>query len=255
MSNLSQGQKLEVLFTPAEFAVLPGQDLSQSVCVVFDILRATTSMVTALSNGADAILPVSEISVAIATARQNPDAILAGERDGLRIRAAQTGSVDFDLGNSPREFTADRVRGKKIVMTTTNGTRALQSCKHAARVFAGSFLNMAATARAVQQIAPKNLLVICAGTFEEAAYEDTLAAGAICDLVWKTFESGATDAAHMAREIYLKANGDLLTAFAHSRNARRLLSRAELSQDVSFCAQRDTVDLVAELKEAAVQRV
>lgn len=255
MSNLSQETVLEVILTPAEFALLPERDLSQTVCVVFDILRATTSMIAALANGAEAVLPVSEIGEALNLARRHPGALLAGERDGLRIRAAQTGSIDFDLGNSPREFNAGTVRGKKIVMTTTNGTRALQSCKHASRVFAGSFLNLAATARAVQQIAPKNLFVICAGTFEETAYEDTLAAGALCDSVWKTFESAATDAAHIAREIYLKANGDLLTAFAHSRNARRLLSRAELSQDVPFCAQRDTVELVAELKEGAVQGV
>jgi 2-phosphosulfolactate phosphatase len=212
-------------------------------------------MVTALSNGAEAILPVSEIPEALEMARRNPGALLAGERDGLRIRAAQTGSIDFDLGNSPREFVAGVVRGNKIVTTTTNGTRALQSCKHAARVFAGSFLNLAATARVVQQIAPKNVFVICAGTFEEAAYEDTLAAGALCDLLWKTLEPKATDAARIAREIFLKANGDILAAFNHSRNARRLLSRAELSDDVAFCAQRDTVDLVAELKDGAVQAV
>jgi 2-phosphosulfolactate phosphatase len=255
MSNLSQERALEVLFTPAEFGVLPGRNLAGSVCVVFDILRATTSMVTALGNGAEAIMPVSDIPEALALARQNAGALLAGEREGYRITAKQTGSVDFDLGNSPREFTSERVRGKKIAMTTTNGTRALQSCKHAARVFAGSFLNLAATARAAQKTETKSLLVICAGTFEEAAYEDTLAAGALCNLVWKTFEPGATDAAHIAREIYLKANGDFMAAFAHSRNARRLLSRVELSQDVAFCAQRDTVDLVAELKESAVRRV
>lgn len=253
MSNVSP--TLDVLFTPADFSVLPKRDLSTSVCVVFDILRATTSMITALSNGATAILPVSEISDAIAAAKQNPGALLAGERDGLRIRAAQTGSVDFDLGNSPREFVADRVRGKKITMTTTNGTRALQSCKHASRVFASSFLNLAATAKAVEQIVPKNLIVICAGTFEEAAYEDTLAAGAICDLVWPKFEQGATDAARMARKIYLDGKTDLMKAFENSRNARRLLSRPELSADVAFCAQRDTVILVAELKNNAVERV
>jgi 2-phosphosulfolactate phosphatase len=247
--------RFEVLFTPADFALLPKRDLSQTVCIVFDILRATTSMVTALANGAIVILPVSEISEAVALASRNPGSLLAGERDGLRIRAAQTGTVDFDLGNSPREFTADKVRGKTIVMTTTNGTRALQSCKHASRVFAGSFLNLAATVKAVQQIAPKEIIVICAGTFEEAAYEDTLAAGAVCDLVWKSYEAGTTDAAHVAREIYLKANGDIFAAFAHSRNARRLLSRPELSQDVSFCVQRDTINLVAELKNGAVQRV
>ena len=253
MSNVSP--TLDVLFTPADFSVLPKRDLSDSVCVVFDILRATTSMITALSNGAESILPVSEIPEAIALAKQNPGALLAGERDGLRIRAAQTGSVDFDLGNSPREFTADRVRGKKIIMTTTNGTRALQSCKHAARIFAASFLNLAATARAVEEIAPRNVLVICAGTFEEAAYEDTLASGAICDLVWNTFERGSTDAARIARNIYLDGKGDLLKAFEKSRNARRLLGRVELSQDVAFCAQRDTVKIVAELKNNAVERV
>jgi 2-phosphosulfolactate phosphatase len=252
MSNVSP--TLDVLFTPADFSVLPKRDLSISVCVVFDVLRATTSMVTALSNGVTAILPVSEIPEAIALAKQHPGALLAGERDGLRIRAAQTGSVDFDLGNSPREFTGDRVRGKKIVMTTTNGTRALQSCKHASRVFAASFLNLSATAKAVQSIKPKNFIVICAGTFEEAAYEDTLAAGAICDLVWNSFESGATDAARMARKIYLDGKPDLLKAFENSRNARRLLSRPDLSQDIAFCAQVDTVDFAAELKNNAVER-
>jgi 2-phosphosulfolactate phosphatase len=253
MSNVSP--TLDVLFTPADFSVLPKRDLSNFVCVVFDVLRATTSMTAALSNGATAILPVSEISEAITLAQKNAGALLAGERDGLRIRAAQTGSVDFDLGNSPREFTTDRVRGRTIVMTTTNGTRALQSCKHASRVFASSFLNLSATAKVVQQIAPKNLLVICAGTFEEAAYEDTLAAGAICDLVWNTFAPAATDAARMARNIYLDGKEDILKAFENSRNARRLLSRPELSQDVAFCAQRDTADIVAELKNNAVQRV
>jgi 2-phosphosulfolactate phosphatase len=253
MSNVSP--MLDVLFTPADFSVLPKLDLSTSVCAVFDVLRATTSMITALSNGATAILPVSEIPEAIALAKQHPGALLAGEREGLRIRATQTGSVDFDLGNSPREFTADRVRGKKIVMTTTNGTRALQSCKHASRVFASSFLNLSATAQAVEKIGPKNLIVICAGTFEEAAYEDTLAAGAICDLVWDSFESGATDAARVARKIYLDGKSDLLKAFENSRNARRLLARPELSQDVAFCAQVNTVNLVAELKNNAVERV
>src|SRR4051812_1670351 len=102
MNNLSQGRTLEVLFTPAEFAVLPQRNLAGAVCVVFDVLRATTSMVAALGNGADAILPVSDIPEALEVARQHPGVLLAGEREGLRIRAALTGSVDFDLGNSPR---------------------------------------------------------------------------------------------------------------------------------------------------------
>src|SRR3989442_9567203 len=99
---------LEVLFAPAEFVVLPRQDLSQTVCVVFDILRATTSMISALANGAEAIIPVGEIGEALELRRQHPDYLLAGERDGVRIRSPLTGGVDFDLGDLPREVTSER---------------------------------------------------------------------------------------------------------------------------------------------------
>src|SRR5262245_64967331 len=105
---------LEVLFTPAEFTALPNRDLSQTTCVVFDILRATTTMLTALSNGAEEIIPVAEISEALELRAQQPDVLLAGERKGLRIRANLTGGVEFDFGNSPREFTPEKVKGMKI---------------------------------------------------------------------------------------------------------------------------------------------
>src|SRR3954468_17262585 len=132
--------RLEVLLTPVEFARLRNRDLSQTVCVVFDVLRATSSMVTALANGAEAILPVLEIAEAMEARRKDPQLLLAGERDGLRIKADLTGSIDFDLGNSPREFTKDKVAGKKIAMTTTNGTRALRACAHAHMALVSSLL-------------------------------------------------------------------------------------------------------------------
>src|SRR5215211_2708797 len=135
---------LEVILTPAEFGPLRQRDLSQTVCVVFDILRATTSMITALANGADSIIPVEQISEALELRRQRPELLLAGERDGVRIRSNLTGGIDFDLGNSPREFTSERVQGRSIVMTTTNGTRALRACAAAQVVLIGSFLNLRA---------------------------------------------------------------------------------------------------------------
>src|ERR1043165_3076032 len=115
---------IEVLFTPAEFETLRTRDLSETTCVVFDVLRATSSMVTALANGAEAIMPVEEISEALAIKADDPSVLLAGERHGVRIEGTLSGGVRFDFGNSPREFTADKVRGKRIVTTTTNGTRA-----------------------------------------------------------------------------------------------------------------------------------
>src|SRR4051812_31911366 len=107
-------QSLEVLFSPAEFLALSQRDLGQSVCVVFDVLRATSTMMAALSHGAARIIPVVEISEALAIRAADPQVLLAGERDGVRILSQQPGGVDFDLGNSPREFTRDAVQGKTV---------------------------------------------------------------------------------------------------------------------------------------------
>src|SRR6185436_18068156 len=154
---------LEVILTPAEFPTLKQRDLSQTVCVVFDILRATTSMITGLAAGAAAIMPVSEITEALELRRSIPDALLAGERNGRRIRAELTGGVDFDLGNSPREFASERVAGRTIIMTTTNGTRALRSCSHARTVLVGSFLNLRATYLWLLENRPDHVLLVCSG--------------------------------------------------------------------------------------------
>ena len=239
---------LEVLFTPAEFAGLHQRDLSETVCVVFDVLRASSTMVTALVNGAAGIIPVGEIAEALAIRRWEPEAVLAGERDGLRIQPERSGGVAFDLGNSPREFTRDKVGGKTIVMTTTNGTRALRACAQARRVLVGSFLNLGATADLLKEDPPKRLLVVCSGTLEQAAFEDALAAGALCDSIWPQYRSGAVaDSAGMAQRLFHAEEKDLLAAVAQSRNGQRLLGRPELEADVAFCAQRDVFPLVAEL--------
>lgn len=239
---------LEVLFTPADFDALKKRNLSETLCVVFDIFRATSSMITALANGAAAIIPVGEIPEALVIKTQNPEVLLAGERDGVRIRARLTGSVDFDLGNSPREFTPETVVGKTIVMTTTNGTRALRSCAHAKSVLVSSFLNLRATADFIEHSAPDNLLVICSGTRDQAAYEDTLAAGAMCDSLWHDLDlDGIADSATMARNLYQLAGKNLLAAASQSRNGSRLSGIPELSEDVPFCLQRNVFDFVATL--------
>ncbi len=152
--------KLEVLFAPAEFAALERRSLSDTVCIVFDVLRATSSMVTALANGAEALQPVSEIHEALELRSKNPQLLLAGERDGLRIRGELSGGVDFDLGNSPREFTRERIAGKRIAMSTTNGTRALRASLGAKQVLIGSFLNLSATVQFIRQIMPSELIVL-----------------------------------------------------------------------------------------------
>ncbi len=231
--------KMEVLIAPAEFEALKGRDLGRTACVVFDVLRATSSMVTALANGARRVVPVEDIPEAIRLWQADPSVLLAGERNGLRIMADQTGGPDFDLGNSPREFTPDRVQGRTIVMTTTNGTRALRACSGARLVLAAAFLNLRATAERVRQSGIEDLLVVCGGTFEQAALEDTLAAGGLCERLWPEDLAQVADSAGMARDLYLQAKGDLPAAVARARNGRRLLAQAALRDDVAVCSRLD----------------
>ncbi|HTH48865.1 MAG TPA: 2-phosphosulfolactate phosphatase [Candidatus Limnocylindria bacterium] len=250
-------RSLDALFTPAEFAALAGRDLSATTCVVFDVLRATSTMLQALSVGATAIYPVSDIPEALARRTRSPGILLAGERHGLRIRAAQTGGTDFDFGNSPREFTPDRIAGREIAMTTTNGTLALRACAHARHVLVASFGNLAATTHWLTQHASDHVLLVCAGTGEQASYEDTLGAGALADRIWPpACDAAIGDAAQIARNIFRAAQGDLLTAVQHAANGRRLLAIPELAADVALCLVTDRFDFVARLgKGGAVNRL
>ena len=228
---------LKTTFTPAEFEVLACTDLSQTTCVVFDILRATSSMITALANGAEQILPVATIEEALAAKAEHPEALLCGERDGLRITAAQTGGTEFDLGNSPREYTADVVAGKTLISTTTNGTRALRACANAEHTLVASFLNLAATADHLRAAVPENLVLVCSGTYEEAALEDTLAAGALADALWEKYDE-CDDATQTARLLFNSAPVE--ETILQAKNAQRLLSLPDLADDVSFCLQLDS---------------
>lgn len=240
---------LNVLLTPIEFSQLPGQDLSQTVCVVFDVLRATTSMITALAQGAEAIHPVETIEEALRLQRAHPESLLAGERHGLKIDRRLTGSVDFDFGNSPREFTSNKVRGRKIIATTTNGTRALKASQGAQRVLPAGFINLNAVHRHLVQQRPKNLLLICSGTGEAAAYEDILAAGALCHALQSEcpITPETSDAVRMAIWLYTSAAHRLVEALEQSQNGSRLKRIPELAADVPICAALDTFSIVPEL--------
>ena len=248
---------LEVLFAPAEFSALGQRDLSGTICVVFDVLRATSSIVTALGNGAAAVLPVDGIPEALNARRREPEVLLAGERDGVCIQSALTGSIPFDLGNSPREFTKEKVLGKTIVMTTTNGTRALRACARAKSVLISTFLNLQATADLIAKENPAHLLLVCSGTFEQVSYEDILGAGALCDLIWAQASRGeVADSAIIAHRLWQLEQGDLLAGISRSRNGRRLLHNPELCDDVPFCAQRDLFCLVVQLDpDGLVRRI
>jgi 2-phosphosulfolactate phosphatase len=250
--------QIDTILSPAELRALAQRDLHETACVVFDILRATSTFVTALNNGAEKIIPVSEISEAVALKKKFPDFLLAGERDGVKIRAAQSGGVDFDFGNSPREFTPEKIRGKNIVSTTTNGTRALRACTKAKLVLAGSFLNLTATAEFLKQQNHAEIILVCAGTGENPASEDINAAGALTELLFLISNPTSKLSANtlVAQKMYATAKERFPNAIRDSENGRRLLANPDLRDDVAFCAQRDIFQLVAALDaDAALRRI
>jgi 2-phosphosulfolactate phosphatase len=133
-------------------------------------------------------------------------------------------------------------------MTTTNGTRALTACRGAGRVWVGSFLNLNAAIEALYRQPPDNLTLVCAGTHDEAALEDTLAAGAYCDRLWPLYSRGrVSDAARMARDVFRAHAHDLFAAVAESRNGRRLLSIPDLAADVALCLAVDSHPVLAQM--------
>ena len=143
--------------------------LAGKTAVVIDVLRASTTIVHALAAGAQDILPCLTIPEAQQQAAQvGPAALLCGERDGIRIDG-------FDLGNSPAEYTPDRVGGRRLVLTTTNGTRALQHASAAERVWIAAFVNLSSIAARLRDA--EQVVLLCSGTRGEITREDTLLAG------------------------------------------------------------------------------
>jgi 2-phosphosulfolactate phosphatase len=150
------------------------EELAGGSAVVIDVLRATTSIVYALDAGAKAVFPCLAISDALALAKQLPpgEVVLAGEREGAAIEG-------FDLGNSPDEFTPDRVGGKMVVFTTSNGTHAISHARAADEVLLAAFVNADAVVRHLVDC--HHIHILCAGTDGKISNEDVLLAGMLVE--------------------------------------------------------------------------
>jgi 2-phosphosulfolactate phosphatase len=228
--------KIDVVYAPA--GVTPADVAGRSVVVV-DILRATTTIAVALTNGARAVLPAGSTDEALRIVQnlERDAVILAGERKALRIPG-------FALGNSPAEFGAETVAGKTIVMTTSNGTQALIAAQGAREVVAMAAVNFSAVVARARAALEQHgeLLVLCAGGEKQYALEDAFAAGRLAKVLLPAggqrrveLNDGAVAALELARhfgERWLRA----LRASAHGRELARLGFRA----DLETCAAQDT---------------
>ena len=234
--------KIEVILHPAELREFAQRAHPETVCVVFDVLRATTTMVTALASGVDALLPVATVEEAFSLRERTPGALLGGERHGDRVEG-------FDFGNSPVEYSGSP--GATIVMTTTNGTGAIQSCKGAECVLVAALLNLKAVAEVVRARNPERLVVVCSGTGADVAMEDVWAAGALIDEFFDGDQFDWSDSAHCARGLFLDWP-DSECALRASTNGRALLAKGR-ELDLIWCAALDRYSVVAEFKDGAVR--
>ena len=224
--------RIEAILTPAEIARLPRHDLGAATCVVFDVLRATSAVLTAISQGARRIYPVSTVEEARRLKETRlPDALLVGERGGVRLDG-------FDLGNSPGEYTPETVGGRDIISTTTNGTVALRACAGATDVLAGAWLNLQALAAWIRarETEMERLVLVCAGTGENFALEDGYAAGGLIARLRSNPRTGDLDDAALALLALYERNPDApLEVLRASANGKRL-EEIGLGADVARCA-------------------
>jgi 2-phosphosulfolactate phosphatase len=227
-------------------AVVDPPSVEGRTAVVIDVIRATSCIVEAMANGARGIFPtiLPEEAVKLASSLGREDTLLGGERKGLKIEG-------FDLGNSPREYSPEVVRGKQIVMSTTNGTRAFLAVEDAHRVVTASFLNLSAVVRTLE--GAQNLVLLCAGRENRFAMEDALCAGL---LLRKVSEGSGlalamvNDAGRAVLDMAEKYTPD--EEFLRSTAAGRALEEIGMEGDLAFCAALDRHSIVPEMRERRI---
>lgn len=235
---MSNDREVQVHLLPE---LVPAERLIGGVAVVVDVLRAATTVVHALAAGCTCVRPCLEVDEARALADEMRAGrvVLGGERNGVKL-------PDFDLGNSPREYCGKLCRGSTLVLTTTNGTRALHRAAAAERALLGSFTNYSAVCEQLRQDA-RPIHIICAGTEGEVSLEDTLFAGAVVDFLCDVVEVRLNDSARLAWDCFEHHGQVLQGALELSRGGANLKALG-YDDDIKLAAQVDLFHLVPELR-------
>jgi 2-phosphosulfolactate phosphatase len=228
--------KIETCFSPS---LLHLYDIKDSIVVIIDVFRATSTIAAALHNGAAEIIPVDSVAKCIELGAQMPNSLTAGERDGKVAEGLQH-------GNSPLEYPRDFIENKSLVLTTTNGTRLLHMCSDANEIITGSFLNLGAVCDyLVSQ--KKNVLLACASWKDRYNLEDSLFAGAVYDAIGAHFEMNC-DSTRAATHLYKAAKNDLYAFIQDSSHFLRL-SKFGLQYDMEYCCKINEHNVLVKLVE------
>jgi len=222
--------------------------LSKRAAVVIDVLRATSTMVQAMSQGALEIIPVATVEEAFQMAKVFPRSsiILGGERESKKIQG-------FDLGNSPKEYVMEKVKGKKLILTTTNGTKAFHLISSGKEILAGSFFNIGAVAKRCLEL-DRDLLIFPSGDGGSFSLEDTVCGGMLIQLITKKGKNPIvlTDASQCAQILYQRFEANVIEAFHLSHHGKELINRG-FEEDLAYCARIDITDIVPEFKDGVIR--
>ncbi|MDX1977969.1 MAG: 2-phosphosulfolactate phosphatase family protein [Pseudanabaenaceae cyanobacterium bins.68] len=223
--------KLSVFHTPE---LVPSQGLADCA-IAIDILRATTTIVTALANGAEAVQVFADLEILQQASAAHPPALTlrAAERGGAKV-------AGYDLGNSPFDYGAEVVAGKRIFMSTTNGTRALAQVQDCAVVLAAAMVNLGAIVQYIQAIQPETVWIVGSGWQGSYALEDTACAGAIVDALQGEL---INDEAYGAVALYQTWRDRLEQLFTRASHGQRLLG-LDCAADLAYAAELDRFNVV-----------
>lgn len=215
-----QNRNIEVCLSPA---LLHLHDFTNSIVVVIDIFRATSSICYGIENGAESIIPVATIEAC--ESYRNSNFLLAAERNGEVVDG-------FDFGNSPFSYTEDKVFGKTIVLTTTNGTHAINMSRGAHKIVIGSFLNLASLCDWIKTQS-NDVLLLCSGWKDKVNLEDTLFAGGVVHNL-REENYHVDDAGIASEDLYIMAKDDLNNYLKKTSHSERL-KKLGIEEDIKFC--------------------
>lgn len=221
---------VDVCFTPGDYS-----ESNIEIAVVIDVLRATSVMIKALAMGASSIMPVITVEEAREIKRKNQNFLLAGERKGFKIDG-------FDFGNSPEEITKEKVFKKNIIITTSNGTKAINSAKKANTMILASFLNLKIATEYLKN-STGNIKIICSGTNGKPTFEDTLCAGGIVNELSEV-NINLTDSAVVSKKTFIENGEDIKSSMLRKSLHAKYLASIGYGIDIDFCAKMNLYDTV-----------
>lgn len=233
---------IEVCFTPGEYEYFKGE---YDIVVVIDVLRATSAICAAFANGVKSIIPVATLEEA--KEYQAKGYLVGAERKGQIVEG-------FDFGNSPFSFMREDFKGQEIVLSTTNGTKALAIASEAGTVVVGSLLNLDGLCRWLEE-QEKNTLCLCSGWQNKFNLEDTICAGAISDYLINTGKfTSNEDSSIAAKYLYLSAWVNPL-GYLKSSSHRRRLKNLNLNEDIKYCLTPNQTDVIPILKDGKLVKI